>query len=126
MSDLSQKIEGAIAAHRKWKARLQQATSTGDLEDYNVKDITAPNKCELGNMLESDIIPHPLRMTQEFIKAKTLHETFHVKTGAVFQLMISGKTDQAKAMFAGEWMKISLEVVQSLRTLAQKAEEMKL
>jgi hypothetical protein len=87
-------IDNAIAAHAKWKWRLQEAIATGKSQ-WHVADVRTDRACEFGKWLRT--LP-PTQLLSVYCKqVRTLHAEFHLIAAEVLGLALAGRKAEATA-----------------------------
>lgn len=93
--NIQEEISKAISAHGQWKVKLRKAIDTGECESTPAK-VKMDNNCSFGKWLHNRIDDaykeHP--MYPEVVK---LHAEFHKEAGAILELAMNGKTEEANA-----------------------------
>ncbi len=90
-------IDGAIAAHAKWKWHLRQAIDTG-LSEWTVERVRPDDLCDFGRWLHN--LPLSERMGEHFRAVHDLHAKFHQEAAHVLDLALSGNRADATAALA--------------------------
>jgi purine-binding chemotaxis protein CheW len=93
MNDSAQ-INTAIAAHRKWKAHLQQAIETGT-SGFQPSVVKQDNQCDFGKWLYHQIPPE-LQQSPHYQSVKQQHARFHQETGAILEMALQGRKAEAQ------------------------------
>jgi hypothetical protein len=87
-------IERAIAAHLRWKRRLEEAILTGE-SDFTVARVAGDSVCELGQWLHSMLDDE--RRSRQYKKVRKLHADFHKTSAKILELALQGKRKEAAA-----------------------------
>lgn len=85
-------LDAALEAHGKWKARLRDAIATGHSE-FTVDVVKRDNACEFGRWLE--MLSPQDKKSDDYLKVKNLHATFHQTAAEILALALAGKKEQA-------------------------------
>lgn len=97
-STLSEEIDAALLSHVAWKHRLRAAALSKEFS-LPVHEISSDTFCRFGQWLAS-LNPDEQR-SYYFERVKTLHTEFHVKAGAIAQMLADGETTTALAALNG-------------------------
>ncbi|MEZ5403466.1 MAG: CZB domain-containing protein [Bryobacteraceae bacterium] len=108
-------ITKGIAAHARWKARLNTAIDTRKLS-VPVSTIRVDNECEFGKWLHGAAFPPAERNGQHYPKVKELHARFHQSAATVAQLAEAGRADEARKHMAtnGDFALVSTELTMAM------------
>jgi len=106
-------ITNAIAAHGLWKAHLQRAISTGNI-DKSVNDIRADNCCEFGQWLYGSTIGTEDKNSPFYKDIKDLHAQFHRLAGDIAQLAVDKKTEEATEKLKGDYKDVSANLTRKM------------
>ncbi|MEZ5354464.1 MAG: CZB domain-containing protein [Bryobacteraceae bacterium] len=110
-------IDKGIAAHARWKARLNNAIDTGRM-DVPVATVRVDNQCEFGKWLYGGEIPAEQKRAEHYATVRELHGRFHQAAARVVELAEAGKAGDARAEMASSG---EFAVVSSKLTLAMSA-----
>lgn len=90
---LTEMINGAIAAHGAWKARLAAAIKDGRSE-FSVDVVGKDDQCAFGKWLYGGIDP-TVKRSEHYAKVRTLHASFHRTAAGVLGMAVAGKAAEA-------------------------------
>jgi hypothetical protein len=85
-------IKQAIAAHLRWKRRLEEAILTGE-SDFTVARVGSDSVCELGQWLHS--MPASERKSRHYQRVRKLHAEFHKTSAKILGLALQGARKKA-------------------------------
>jgi purine-binding chemotaxis protein CheW len=107
-------ISKLVAAHRKWRKRLEQAIEIGSSE-FKPSIVRLDNQCEFGKWLHSEVSAE-LAQTAEFQQIKQLHGAFHQEAGRILEIALQGQKTEAQRLLSsqGNFAKISEGLVAKL------------
>ena len=86
-------IHKAIGAHGQWKQKLRTAIVTGESESTPAK-VKLDNNCSFGKWLHQRVDP-TVRSAPIYAKVVDLHAQFHREAGAILELAVNGRPDEA-------------------------------
>ena len=89
-------ISKAIGAHAMWKQRLRDAIDTGKSE-FSASNVKPDNLCQFGKWLYG--LSPTDRTSAHWTTVKDLHAKFHATAGAVLELALQGKRQEAEKAF---------------------------
>jgi hypothetical protein len=112
-------IDAALSAHAQWKTRLENAIATSQSEsrpDIVKKD----NVCQFGQWLYA--LSAEDAKSEDYKKVKELHADFHATAGAILELALSGKKEEAKREMevGGSYRKATGKLVLALESWKSK------
>lgn len=112
---MKEEIKKAIAAHGMWKARLNEAMTTGKIE-IPVATIRQDNQCDFGKWLYSANIDPQLKLSEHYKNVKDLHASFHHVAAKVAELILAGKRGDAEKMMvmSGEYTLTSEKLTKTM------------
>ncbi|CUH89918.1 diguanylate cyclase [Phaeobacter sp. CECT 5382] len=97
-STLAEEIDAALLSHVAWKHRLRTAALSQEFS-IPVHEIASDTFCRFGQWIAS-LNPDEQR-SYYFERVKTLHSEFHIKAGAIAQMLADGDTATALAALNG-------------------------
>jgi len=105
----------AVAAHRKWRERLEKAIETGSSE-FKPSVVRQDNQCEFGKWLHDEVSAE-LTQTAEFQQIKQLHVAFHQQAGHILEIALQGQKEEARHLLGsqGNFVKLSEGLVAKLK-----------
>ena len=108
-------ISQAISAHGKWKQKLRSAINTGQCESTPAK-VKKDNNCSFGKWLHGRIDPTH-KDSQYYPKIVDLHAKFHQEAGAILELALNGKTDEANSLLGltSDFAKYSAQLTATMK-----------
>jgi hypothetical protein len=110
---LKEEITKAIGAHGMWKMRLRSAINSGKI-DADPAEVAKDNHCAFGQWLNGSSIAADARASADYAAVHRLHADFHKCASKVLACVASGHKDQASALMAGEYDKISGELTTAM------------
>ena len=104
-----------VAAHRKWRERLEQAIEIGSSE-FKPSIVRQDNQCEFGKWLHEQATPE-LAQTAEFQQIKQFHVAFHQEAGRILEIALQGQKTEARHLLGsqGNFVKLSEGLVAKLK-----------
>jgi len=93
-----EEIDKAISAHGMWKQKLRNAIDTGESESTPDK-VKMDNNCAFGKWLHERIDPIA-KGSMFYSEVVDLHSNFHKEAGAILDLALKGKKDEANKLIA--------------------------
>ncbi len=104
----------ALAAHRKWKERLDLAIKTGK-SDFKPEIVKLDDRCDFGKWLYHQTSPEEQRSSY-YQTVKQLHAKFHFEIAHILELTSRGEHEQAKLemAFGGGFAATSGELISNL------------
>ena len=93
----SMMIEKAMAAHKEWKIRLENAIKTGKSE-FSPAIVKTDNSCEFGKWLDN--LPSADKSSLDYQTVKVLHAEFHKVAADILQFAVMGKKEEAIKKFS--------------------------
>jgi methyl-accepting chemotaxis protein len=108
-----EQVYNAVAAHGKWKARLQEAVEKGQSE-WTVEKTQPDNQCDFGKWLHS--LSATEQTSSRWKNVKGLHADFHKEASRILGMALKGQKQEAlAAMSSGsQFTKISGSLVMAL------------
>ncbi len=90
-------IEKAMAAHKEWKIRLENAIETGKSE-FSPAIVKTDNSCEFGKWLDS--LSSADKSSLDYQTVKGLHAEFHKVAADILQFAVLGRKEEAIKKFS--------------------------
>lgn len=112
-------FDDAIAAHLKWKARLDQFIEGTSNESLNSATICKDNLCDLGKWIYGDGAKYQAAPPYADLVKKHAH--FHVCAADVVKLVEGGDKPAATSLLSGAFASASAETVAAIKTLREAA-----
>lgn len=115
-------FQAAVAAHQKWKNRLQACIDGCGEETIDPRVVCQDNQCVLGKWING---PGGVTFAGSviFSQLKIEHAQFHVIASNVLLAVYGGRADEAKVMLDGIFIQSSLKVQKLLAQLFLEAAE---
>lgn len=115
-------FQAAVAAHQRWKARLQACIDGSSQEVIDPAVACQDNQCVLGKWIYGPG-EAAFRESSIFSQLKIEHAQFHVIAGEVLSATYDGRRDEAKQKLDGVFIQASLRVQKFLSQLFLEAAE---
>lgn len=113
----------AIAAHQKWKQRLQAVVDGTSVEVLSVPVVCRDDQCVLGKWIHGPSATAFAAMEQ-FVRLKKNHAFFHMCAGKVLSLAQEKNHDAARReLESGNYARVSQDVVLDLATMYNSAQK---
>jgi len=114
MMDLKKQLSDALSAHRQWKDHLIHAIAIGASE-FQPNLVRKDNQCAFGKWLRQEV-PQPVQQTAGYQALVQAHANFHLETGHVLELALSGQRQEAEHAIGmgSDWRKRSAELISRL------------
>ncbi|MEZ5933165.1 MAG: CZB domain-containing protein [Alphaproteobacteria bacterium] len=112
-SDLVQQINAAIGAHGVWKLKLKTAIDLGRAE-VTPDELRCDSHCAFGEWLHSDVLSESIKAGKPYQVIRRIHAEFHECAADILSHAISGRKDDAKAMFDKDYAERSGKLTQAL------------
>jgi hypothetical protein len=105
----------AVRIHIGWRDKLTALIESGDL-DLNAGLVGKDNACEFRRWLYGSSISLRMHCDPHFLKVHRLHREFHACAGAIVQLILEGRKQEAQALMEddGDYTKISDQLVAAM------------
>ena len=112
-------FDDAIAAHIKWKIRLNQFIDGTGMEKLQSATVGKDNLCDLGKWIYGDGLKYKsLPPYQDLVKK---HANFHVCAAEVVKKVEGGDKNGAKSALGGPFAVASKETVTAIMDLKKEA-----
>jgi hypothetical protein len=111
----------AIAAHQKWKVRLQAVIDGNHAEQLFVDVVSRDDQCVLGKWIHG-VGGQRFGDDQAFQRLCKHHADFHVCAGAVLVMAQEGnKTDSQANLTSGDYARVSMDLILDLAQMYNQA-----
>lgn len=115
-------FDDTIAAHIKWKVRLNQFIDGTGAEQLNSADVCRDNLCDLGKWIHGE--GSRFEATPHYHDLVKKHANFHVCAGEIVKKVEGGDKAGAKAALGGPFAGASRETVAAIMALRSVAEKL--
>lgn len=110
----------AVAAHQKWKARLQASIDGSSEEKLDPAVVGRDDQCVLGKWLHGEGT-EAFGQERVFTDLTSAHAEFHKTAGMVLSAAQDGRKDEATEMLGSRFSQASLKVIGLLANLFVQA-----
>ncbi len=116
-------FQAAIAAHQRWKIRLQACIDGNSQEVIDPRIVCQDNQCILGKWINGHAAAK-FGGSAIFSQLKAEHAQFHLIASEVLQAVYGGRASEAKEKLDGIFIRSSLKVQKLLSQLFLEASEL--
>ncbi|MBI5890122.1 MAG: CZB domain-containing protein [Nitrosomonadales bacterium] len=109
-------IAECIAAHMKWKGRLQSYVDGTSKEELDPMVICRDDQCVLGKWIHGPALKH-FHNDESFHKLRSDHANFHFVAGTVVKKVQENDLAGSDALLKTEYSRASRDVIQDLTEL---------
>lgn len=111
-------FDDAIAAHIKWKVRLNQFIDGTGTEKLDSNVVCKDNVCDLGKWIYGDGAKH--KVAPSYKNLVNLHANFHKCAAEVVKKVETGDKNSAKTMLSGPFANASKDTIGAIMQLKKE------
>ena len=108
----------AIKDHTDWKIRIKSMIDGKKSGHLNLHEVSSDDQSDLGQWIKA--MDKELGHTYALSRLRNVHREFHMVAGEAVRCAQHGQVEQAQAILAGEYARLSREVVNSLLAMSKR------
>lgn len=108
-------FDDAIVAHMRWTFRLTDYIEGKSKEKLDAKVACRDDACDLGRWIKAG------EKSAELETLRQAHAAFHTQAGSVLEAVDAKRTEEARTILEGPYLKASTAVILLIKRMREKA-----